>query len=455
MPVLECRRVLTPSGWLEPGWVTIDAAGGLVSVTDEAPLTVDEHIEGFVLPGLANLHSHAFQRALAGTAERASPKGHDSFWSWRAGMYALALAATPEDVEAIAAQLYVEMLEAGMTAVGEFHYLHHDRDGRQYADPAELGRRIIAAAEDVGIGLTLLPVLYRRGGFGAAPGDEQRRFIFDTVDAFLAQFDTLRAAGRGHVVGVAPHSLRAVEPADLSAIAEHLAGTGAPLPIHIAEQPREVDDCVGHLGARPVQWLLDNVEVDERWCLVHATHTDDSEQDRMAAAGLVAGLCPTTEANLGDGVFSAERYLDRGGRFGVGSDSHVTVDPAEELRVLEYGQRLFTGRRNVLAAAEQSVGDNLFRRACDGGAQALAQPTGAIEVGRRADLVVLDPAHPRLVGHGTDTVLDAWIFGASGAVRDVMVAGRWVVRNGVHHARARVAERFARAMDRLGAATTR
>ena len=449
--ILECAHLLAADGWQAPAWLVIDGDGTIREIRSAAPADGRvTRVRGFVLPGLTNLHSHAFQRALAGTTEQVAPDGQDSFWTWRTRMYALAARIGPEDLEAIAAQLYVEMLEAGVTAVGEFHYLHHDIGGGRYADPTELSRRIFNAAADTGIALTHLPVLYRLGGFDTPPGPHQRRFVFDDVEAFCRLYDALKPLVEAlpwAQLGVAPHSLRAVTQDDLRAVVEHAGG--APVHMHIAEQPQEVAQARVHLGAPPVRWLLDHFDVDQRWCLVHATHTDDDELESMVSAGLIAGLCPTTEANLGDGTFAAERYLLLGGRFGVGSDSHVSVDPAEELRLLEYGQRLRTGRRNVLGLDTASVGRGLFERAAAGGAAALQQPAGVIAVGRRADLIVLDPDHPRLVGHGTDTVLDAWIFGAQRAVRDVMVGGRWLVQGGKHAARDRIADAFAATMRGL------
>lgn len=441
---LRCRHALTSDGWRHDVEIDVDDDGFIRAIDDAEG---GAFLEGFVVPGLPNLHSHAFQRALAGLTENVEPGREDSFWTWRTRMYELALTLEPDDLEAIAAQLYVEMLEAGMTAVGEFHYLHHAPDGR-YERAEETSRRIFTAAQLSGIALTHLPVLYLAGGFGRPAEDHQRRFLHRDVDDFFALVDALDATkSPTTVVGIAPHSLRAV-PED--ALRDAVARARGPVHIHIAEQTKEVDDCLAALGKRPVEWLLDAVAVDERFCLVHATHVTPDEVARIAERGAVAGLCPTTEANLGDGVFPAVDFLAAGGVFGVGSDSHVTISASEELRLLEYGQRLIHRRRNLLVDEHRHVGAALWTKAALGGARALGQPAGAIEVGKRADLVRLDPTHPRLVGHGPDTALDAWIFGSTDApIADVWVAGRRIVEGGCHPRRAEVKARFAETMKRL------
>ncbi|MEQ9496622.1 MAG: formimidoylglutamate deiminase [Deltaproteobacteria bacterium] len=438
---LSFEHVLTEEGWRDDVTLHIDDTTGFIDAITpaEGPCT-----PGFVVPGLPNLHSHAFQRALAGRTEHLDPGREDSFWTWRTEMYRLALTITPEDLEAIAAQLYVEMLEKGMTCVGEFHYLHHAPDG-PYEQRDEMSARIFGAAEATGIALTHLPVLYMAGGFDRPPEDHQRRFVHADVDAFLALVESAsRHLGPTSRMGVAPHSLRAVPPAALTEVVRH----DGPVHIHIAEQSKEVEDCIEHLGDRPVEWLIDHVDVTRRFCLVHATHVNDDEVVVLAKSGAVAGLCPTTEANLGDGIFPAHAYVKEGGTFGVGSDSHVTVSASEELRLLEYGQRLVLQRRNLTVDGRRHVGTALWARAVAGGAQALAQPAGAIAVGRRADLVRLDADHPRLVGHGAETSLDAWIFGSAEPVADVWVAGKRLVEDGRHVARESIAAKFAEVMRR-------
>lgn len=446
MSGLFCNRVLLPEGWAANVALRFDGRGTLTAVERDAEPGDLPRASGPVIPGMPNLHSHAFQRAMAGLAERAGPS-EDSFWTWREAMYGFVRRMTPEAAEAVAALLYMEMAKQGYTAVAEFHYLHHDRDGRPYADRAEMSRRILAAADTAGIGLTHLPVLYAHSGFGGKPpSDGQKRFIND-VDGLLsivaAMRDSLGNGNRaGRRVGLALHSLRAVTPEEMR---DALAGLdsiapSAPIHIHIAEQTAEVDDCVAWSGKRPVEWLLDNAPpdapVDPRWCLVHATHLTAEETDRLAASGAIAGLCPTTEANLGDGLFPAGPFLAKGGRFGVGSDSHISVSAAEELRVLEYGQRLVQRRRNVLRTKPNpSIGGGLYRAAVAGGAQALGQPVagGGIRVGQPADLVVLDGDNPKLFSRDGDSLLDAYVFASDGhAVRDVVAAGRTVVRDGRH-----------------------
>jgi formimidoylglutamate deiminase len=428
---LFAERALLADGWARDVRFEIAPDGALTAVVPGAQAGAAPRAGGVVLPGMPNLHSHAFQRAMAGLAERAGP-GEDSFWTWREVMYGFVERLNPEQVEAIAAQLYVEMLKAGYTAVGEFHYLHHDAAGRPYADPAEMSRRVIAAARATGIGVTQLPVLYGFSDFGgqaARPG--QRRFLHEP-DAFLRLVEVLMAAARGDPnlrVGIAPHSLRAVTPETLAAALAGLDAldAGAPVHIHIAEQHGEVRDCIDWCGLRPVEWLLENAAVGPRWCLVHATHVTEEEAGRLAVSGAVAGLCPTTEANLGDGVFPAPAYLEAGGAFGIGSDSHISVSPIEELRWLEYGQRLTARRRNLLARGPEapSVGARLFEDALAGGAQALGRPIGRLAPGARADLMVVDPERPSLYGRTGGLFLDALVFaGRLGGARWPAPAGR-------------------------------
>lgn len=465
---------LAPTALLHEGWrsevrITVDARGFISDVgyandgraepaepgpTDPSRI---QRLTGPVLPGVPNVHSHAFQRAMAGLTEASVlDGGDDSFWSWREVMYRFLNDLTPEDVEVIARQLYVEMLEAGYTSVGEFHYLHNDSTGTSYADPAEMSLRVLAAARSTGIGLTLLPVLYMDGGFGGQPaGSGQRRFILDSDEA-LDLFLRMSAECRGRSlerVGFAFHSLRAVPPAALSHCVE-MVGTGAHAPvihIHVAEQPAEVEGCIAWSGARPVEWLLDNQPVADNWCLIHATHMSGDETTALARSGATVGLCPTTEANLGDGLFPLSEYLLAGGRLGLGTDSHISVSPVEDLRWLEYGQRLAKRQRNLAGAVDGgSTGAALLRRATAGGAQALGQPVGTIEVGRRADLVVLDGNHPLLVGRTGHTLLDSWVFsGNRPTVRQVVVGGELVVDQGRHRDRDAAARGFRRLAERL------
>lgn len=431
---IYAERALLPEGWARDVVIDIAADGSIATVRTGAAPSLAEVAAGPVLPAMPNLHSHAFQRAMAGLAEVAG-SGEDSFWTWRDAMYRTVGLVSPEDVEAIAAKLFVDMLKGGYGSVAEFHYLHQDKDGAPHADPAEMSRRILAAAQSSGIGLTLLPVFYAHSNFGgAAPNAGQRRFVHD-VDGFLALIEALRpaTADAGARLGLAFHSLRAATPDEMRAILAALPDAG-PIHIHVAEQQREVADCLAWSGKRPVAWLLDEMPVDERWCLIHATHMDESETARLAASGAVAGLCPTTEASLGDGIFPAVAFTGAGGRFGIGSDSQVSTGVAEELRLLEYGQRLRDQRRNRLARGPgRSVGRDLYDAALQGGTAALGEAIGAIEAGRTASFVVLDGSDPFVETAQDDQVLDRFLFALGDrAVRDVMVAGTWQIRNGRH-----------------------
>ncbi|MDO9707757.1 formimidoylglutamate deiminase [Paracraurococcus lichenis] len=450
MPEFHASAALLPQGWAEDVLITADAAGWITTVAPGAPPGAADRLRGAVIPGLPNLHSHAFQRAMAGATERRSPAGQDSFWSWRETMYRFVGLLSPEDAEAVAAQLYVELLEWGFTGVAEFHYLHHQPDGTPYAEPAEMALRHLAAARRAGIGITLLPVLYRHGGiFGREPAPGQRRFLND-LDPWRRILEGCRAATAGDpqaATGMAPHSLRAVTPAMLQAV----AAEAGPIHIHAAEQMKEVEECLAATGARPVQWLLDNAPVDDRWCLIHATHMTAAETAALAGRGAVAGLCPTTEASLGDGTFPLRPYLAAGGRFGIGTDSHVGTSPRDELRQLELSQRLALRERAVATTeAAPHPGRLLLEAALAGGAQASARPIGAIAPGRRCDLVELDDTHPSLLGRSGDSLLDAWVFaGQANPVRTVVAGGRRVVEGGRHVAGLAVRESFAAAMRRL------
>lgn len=455
---LVAAHALLPTGWARDVGIHIEPSGMITSIATGAPAPEGaERLEGFVVPGMPNLHSHAFQRAMAGFTEaRTHPT--DTFWTWRAAMYAFAARITPEQLQHVAEWAYVEMLKAGFTSVAEFHYLHRDLRARPYADPAETSHRVVAAARDAGIALTLLPVLYLHGGFGGRPPDPAQERFVQSVDEFAALVRSLgarHAMTHGVRLGAAFHSLRAVDPHALRATLGMLdeVDPAAPIHIHVAEQANEVADCIAWSGRRPVEWLLDNAPVDARWCLVHATHADARELRRLAASGATAGLCPTTEANLGDGIFAASDYLAGAapGRFGIGSDSHVTLSIVEELRLLEYAQRLALRRRAALASeAQPSPGERLYVEAAAGGAQALGISAGRLASGYRADLVVLDPGHPAFWNKTPEQALDAWIFtGDSRCVRDVMVGGAWRVRDRHHPLEEAAADRFRAAQAAL------
>jgi formimidoylglutamate deiminase len=450
MAVFFAPRALLADGWHEDVLITTDASGQIAELTSNSTPGSATRLAGPVIPAIANLHSHAFQRAMAGLAEVAGDP-QDSFWTWRDLMYRMVQRLSPEQVGDIATHLYIDMLKGGYSQVAEFHYLHHDAQGKPYADDAML-LNLIAAAETAGIGQTLLPVLYSFSGFGSQPAsDGQRRFIQQT-DAYLQQQQRAAQWSANKPLlnhGICFHSLRAVNETQMR---EVLAASAADVPVHIhvAEQEKEVNDSLAWSGERPVDWLYNRFEVDQRWCLIHATHLDDSEIQRMAASGAIAGLCPTTEANLGDGIFPAVEYIAQSGRWGIGSDSHVSLSAQEELRWLEYGQRLRDRRRNRITLPHQpSVGDLLWQQAAQGGAQACAINTGELAVGKRADWLVLE--NDAFLGSvSSASLLNRWLFGGSQSqIRDVFVAGNQVISEGHHPAEEAAAARFAQAMSAL------
>ena len=447
---LFTRHALLPGGWRTNVMLAWDADGDLITVEADAPPEPGVAIVDLVLPGMVNLHSHAFQRALAGLTETAGD-GPDSFWTWRDLMYRFARTITPADIESIAAQLFSECLRHGYTSVCEFHYVQRDPQGALYARLAQTAERVIAAASQTGIGVTMLPVLYSYAGFGAQPlGAAQQRFR-TSPDDVLHVIAALESARSGQVeVGVAPHSLRAASPALLREVFAALP-PGRPVHIHIAEQQAEVEQCMAATGMRPVRYLMEQFALDQRWCLVHATHLDAGEVAALAASGAVAGLCPSTEANLGDGLFPLEPFLAGGGRFGIGSDSHVSHSPVEELRWLEYGQRLQHQRRNVaVSKIQRRVGDFLWQGALQGGSLASGRRVGSLAVGKRADLLVLDSEHPNLAGAAPEDVLGTFVFcGNDNLVRDVLVGGRWVVRAHKHFDQFAIAQRYVQTIEQL------
>jgi formimidoylglutamate deiminase len=454
MNALFARHALLAGGWHRDVLLEWDVRGDLTKVAPDASPPLGVARVDYVLPGMINLHSHAFQRALSGLTERAGggPKnGPDSFWTWRELMYRIANRITPEQMEAVAAQLYAECLRHGYTAVCEFHYLQRAPGGHVYGHPAETAQRVAQAARESGIGVTLLPVLYAYAGFGEAPlKEEQERFRTDPAQVLRIVDALAPLRGPQLEVGAAPHSLRAVAAGQLRELVQAMPA-GRPLHIHVAEQQLEVAQCVEATGMRPVDYLMQHADVDARWCLVHATHLSDGERDRLAASGAVAGLCPTTEANLGDGLFPLAPYIAAGGRFGIGSDSHVSQSPVEELRWLEYGQRLAQQRRNIAVRGdERSVADFLWTQALEGGAQAAGRRVGTLAPGRRADLLVLDSAHPNLDGVPPHEVLGRFLFsGNDNLVRDVLAGGHWVVQGGRHKAQDAIAQRYKAAVRAL------
>ena len=454
---LWAASALLPGGWAESVEITLDETGSIAAVSTAKPYTQGERID-VLIPGIANVHSHAHQRAMAGLGERARPlvgNSPDSFWTWRKVMYHYLERIQPQHLFHISAQLYLEMLKAGYTSVGEFQYLHHDIDGQHYDDRAEMSLQCMNAAASVGLGFTALPVLYRYGGFGEAePLPGQKRFLNDGDD-FVRLVESLQNASSNDAntsVGIAPHSLRAISQPLLTEVIDSCgSGKLAAIHIHIAEQIKEVDDCLAWSQQRPVEWLFNHFEVNQDWCLVHATHMSDTETAMMAKSGAVAGLCPTTEANLGDGLFNAIDYFKADGRWAIGSDSHISIDPVEELRWLEYGQRLSTRNRNLLVSAQNlNTGRNLLEGVLHGGTQACGRKIGRIETGYRADFVALDSQQPRLYGRIQDDLIDSWIFsGNTNLVASVFVGGKKIIDRGHHPDEETIARNFRQTLDEL------
>ena len=450
MTTVFARKALLPDGWADD--VRLEVAGGrITSLEKGASAAPDDTLVGSIIPGLCNAHSHAFQRALAGHTEQRSPTGQDSFWTWRERMYELASVVDAQALTAIARQAYCEMLASGYTSVAEFHYLHRDPKNPDAEDT--MFEAILSAAEDSGIRLTYVPVHYERAGFDdAAPAAHQRSFAM-TIDEFLAHHERAVAnSGDAVGVGIGAHSLRAVSRESLQEIARVATESFIPMHLHIAEQQREIDQCMGAYGRRPVRWLLENFPVASNWCLVHATHMDHDETEALAKSGAVTALCPSTEANLGDGLFPLHHYLSHEGRIAIGSDSHISINPFEELRWLEYGQRLASQSRNVVSLRESHVGRELFLRALEGGAAASGQETTGIDKNAPADFVVLCDDDPMLAGHDDESRLDALVFsGYPLPVERVMVNGEWCVVDAVHVDRDRSRSEYAETLAKLGA----
>ncbi|KFX19362.1 formimidoylglutamate deiminase [Pectobacterium betavasculorum] len=453
MVVYFAEKALLPQGWANNVKITLSAEGTITSlesdsIRDESSIQLD----GFLVPGMPNLHSHAFQRAMAGLSEVMGNPA-DSFWTWRDLMYRLVGKITPEQLEVIASYLYIEMLKAGYTSVAEFHYLHHDKNGQPYAQSAELALRISQAANTAGIGLTLLPVLYSYSSFGGQPASsKQHRFINDT-DRYLGLYDRISSQLANNPMqrtGLCFHSLRAVTPDQMRTVLD-CHPQKQPIHIHIAEQQKEVNDCIAWSGLRPVEWLYHHMPVDEHWCLIHATHITAEETRLIAASGAVAGLCLTTEANLGDGIFPGQEYVSQQGNWGIGSDSHISVSVSEDLRWFEYGQRLNKRRRNLLHQPDEPyIGNVLYSGALRGGRMALGQPVGQLAVGERADMLVLDSRDPFLATANDRERLNRWIFACStNPIKDVMVGGRWVITDKHHEKDDDVRPLFIKVMESI------
>jgi formiminoglutamate deiminase len=446
------KRLWFKQAYLATGWandVSVSIKDGIITeITSDSERPVNAQSHALALPGISNVHSHGFQRGMAGLSER---RGHpdDDFWSWRKIMYRFLDRLTPDDIAAITALAYAEMLETGFTHVGEFHYLLNDPEGLRYTNPAETVASIIEASDMTGIGLTLLPVFYAHSNFGGAnPLPGQRRFL-SNIDSFATLMSVSRKMlSADSILGVAPHSLRAITPHELATVLSY--NDDGPVHIHAAEQSKEVDACIKWSDARPIEWLLDNAPVDHRWCLIHATHLNKTETTSLAASGAVAGLCPITEANLGDGIFPAIDYLGAGGRIAVGTDSNIMIDAAGELRGLEYSQRLRHQRRALIATEQcPSVGAHLFNAALSGGAQALGISHG-LAVGASADIVTLNMSHPSLIGADPETLIDRWVFASRTDMVDmVWRRGKLCVEAGRHIAWGAITNRYSKTLEKL------
>jgi len=455
------KNILLSHGWATDKTLTIE--NGVITAITSGRAVETTLLSGAVIPGMVNCHSHAFQRAFAGFSEQGS-EGQDSFWTWRKIMYKFLAQLSQDDAQVIAQQLYIEMLKMGYTRVAEFHYLHHNINGDTYVSDningelSTMAQAIFKAAQNSGIGLTMLPVLYQYAGFGKQkPNEGQKRFINSTTqfNQLVSDCFDLTKKYPNTNVGIAPHSLRAVDKESIKKAVAHVRSLDdkAPIHIHIAEQQQEVNDCLLHYSKRPVQWLLDNIELDEHWCLIHATHIDEQEQQGIVTSKAIAGICPTTEANLGDGIFPTVDYLALKGTFAIGSDSHISVNPIEELRWLEYAQRLTKQQRAILASSETaSVGQNLWQKAAVGGAQSTSSNTGTLAVGKQADLLVLDEEQTRLFANKNQHLLDSVIFASQkNIIKDVMVNGNLVVQNGSHEQEQSSADNFATLLKKLSA----
>jgi len=460
MTKLYAENILIGSQWQSDKTLLINDSGMIQSITTGKDPSA-EVFSGPVIPGMPNCHSHAFQRAFSGYSEyrnfdKNGIAAEDSFWSWRDIMYRFVAKMSPEDLHIVAKFLYIEMLKAGYTSVAEFHYLHHQVENRRYDDPAEMSHQVINAADSVGIGMTHLPVLYTYAGFGEQPpSSAQGRFIHQTED-YLQLLELLNkqySQQRFFKLGIAPHSLRAVSEQQLAEVVSFMRNMDeyAPIHIHISEQTKEVADSLDFYGKRPVEWLLDNHQMDNNWCLIHATHLSESEIRGLANSGAIAGICPTTEANLGDGIFPTKRFLSLDGKLAIGSDSHIAINVADELRLLEYGQRLTSHQRAVLVDQDcSSVGQYLYKKAAMDGANALSQNIGEISVGKRADLVILDRDHPSLFSKSESQILDAAIFSCNQLpVRDVFVGGAKVISEGKHSAQQQTTQQYKKVLAKL------
>ncbi|MAZ04292.1 MAG: formimidoylglutamate deiminase [Sneathiella sp.] len=451
MRQLHFEQILLETGWDRDITLKIDPSGYIQSIERTKSKEMGKSITGAAIPGMPNLHSHAFQRAMAGLAEkRSSPT--DSFWSWRKVMYGFLDMLEPEDVTAITAQLYVELMRGGYTGVAEFHYLHHSRTGQPYDDKSLMSQAVIEGAQAAGMPITLLPVFYAHAGFGGVPPEHgQRRFINNLNDYqnLFSELQGFEQQDPNLTLGVAPHSLRAATKEEIGELLK--LSPERPFHIHIAEQQKEIEDCIASYGKRPVEWLYENFDVDKRWCLVHATHLTDAEITLIAKSKAIVGLCPLTEANLGDGIFPAKRFVSEEGSFGIGSDSNICLDVARELEGLEYGQRLLHQERNVLTSITlPNTGHFLYKKSVSGGARALGQPLGGLQIGSRADFVALDLEHPDFYGRDRESFLSILLFAAAADFKtDVYIAGEKMVAQGRHKREEEITRTYKARMSNL------
>ena len=449
------KGILTQDGWLENVTVKIDSLGNIISI--EAHSTIQsEQVDGYALPGFQNAHSHAFQYAMAGLAELHEGIGTpDDFWSWRNAMYNLALTVSPEQLEAIAAMLYTEMVRHGYTAVAEFHYLHHDKDGKAYSNLAELGERLVSAAQQAGIHITLVPMFYQQGGFGKPAEEKQRRFISKTIDDYYNLLESSEEATKNYKnanIGIGIHSLRAVKGEDIKTLCENLNGE-LPFHIHVSEQLKEIEDSIAFYGKRPIQWLLDNCNVDSNYHLVHATHLDDSEVKGIALSKANVVLCPSTEGNLGDGLFCFNDYKELGGNWSIGTDSHVGLNPFEELRILDYGQRLTTHKRNTFFNLNKGdSGFNAIEMAYKAGKKAMGKNNNAFfEVGQSFDAVVMNAQMPLIASSSTKNLCNTFVYSSDVSnILGTIINGEWINKSGVQKNYSDISGRFTKALHELG-----
>ncbi|MXN92807.1 formimidoylglutamate deiminase [Flavobacterium sp. Sd200] len=449
------KALLTEEGWIQNAVVKLDFLGNILSI-NESENHEGEYVNGYALPGFQNAHSHAFQYAMAGLAELHTDTDlADDFWSWRNAMYGLALTLSPEQMEAVATMLYTEMARHGYTAVAEFHYLHHDKDGKPYANLAEMGERLMAAAKTAGIRITLVPMFYQQGGFGQEPVERQKRFISATIEDYYKLLDSTVETAKAYdnaTVGIGIHSLRAVKPQDVVAVCNALDGS-RPFHIHVSEQLKEIEDCLAYHGKRPVQWLLDNCSVNENYHLVHATHLDESEVKGIAKSGANVVLCPSTEGNLGDGLFSFEDYKNHKGNWSIGTDSHVGLNPLEELRILDYGQRLISHKRTTFVQPQKgNSGFNALKMAWQAGRKAMGAPHEQFfAAGQPFDAVVLKATSPLVATASLQNLCNTFVYTADVSdIAGTIVGGKWISRAGLGNKRDEVVENFVRVMRELG-----